>query len=232
MAQRESQLVAEGLAGPVPLVEDLPASLFSAARLDVLSGYNTWAADGGLNAECLDEGRPAGQPCIRRYRFFLEGSGVLIIEGVIFSGHGRKLSPFGRKQPIILLIGRISIYIVSGRKPIFSVENLVDLTIEVENNYFIDDARPWLCTEFFGGQNKGLTFLRKLTRTLGMPAFIPRSSGTLMFDSFVSAAYLFIKSFSQDCGRQQIQQPNMEKAGRSVLRRIASTYFLPSRFSS
>ena len=39
MAQRESQLVAEGLAGPVPFVEDVPALFLPAVPLDVLSGY-------------------------------------------------------------------------------------------------------------------------------------------------------------------------------------------------
>jgi hypothetical protein len=57
----------------------------------VLSGYGARAADGGLNAECLDEGCPAGQPCIRRQRLLLEGSGVIILAGMIFSGHSRKL---------------------------------------------------------------------------------------------------------------------------------------------
>jgi hypothetical protein len=91
MAQREYQLVAEGLAGPVPLVEDVPAPLLPAARLDVLFGYGARAADRGLNAECLDEGRPARQLCIRRHRLLLEGFGVIIITRVILSGHGRKL---------------------------------------------------------------------------------------------------------------------------------------------
>jgi hypothetical protein len=51
MTQRESQLAAEGLAGPVPLVEDVPAHLLPTARLDVLFGYGARAADRGLNAE-------------------------------------------------------------------------------------------------------------------------------------------------------------------------------------
>jgi hypothetical protein len=91
MAQRESQLVAEGLAGPVPLVEDVPSLFLPAARLDVLSGYGAWAADGGLNAECLDQGRPASEPCIRRHRLLLEGSGVINSMGLISSSQGRKL---------------------------------------------------------------------------------------------------------------------------------------------
>src|ERR1017187_9034214 len=91
MAQREYQLVAEGLAGPVPLVEDVPAPLLPAARLDVLSRYGARAADRGLNAKCLGEARPARQPCVSWHRLLLEGSGVIIITGVILSGHGRKL---------------------------------------------------------------------------------------------------------------------------------------------
>jgi hypothetical protein len=90
MAQRESQLVAEGLAGPVPLVEDVPAPLLPAARLDVLSGYGARAADGRLNAECLDQGRPARQPCIRRHRLLLEGSGEIISDDLILGRHGRE----------------------------------------------------------------------------------------------------------------------------------------------
>ena len=91
MAQRESHLVAEGLAGPVSLVEDVPASLLPAARLDVLFGYDARSADGSLNSECLDKGRPARQPCSRRHRLLLKDSGEMIIIGLIFSGHGRKL---------------------------------------------------------------------------------------------------------------------------------------------
>jgi hypothetical protein len=91
MAQRESHLVAEGLAGPVSLVEDVPASLLAATRLDMVSGYDARSADGGLNSECLDKGRPARQPCIRRHRLLLKGSSEMIIIGLIFSGHGRKL---------------------------------------------------------------------------------------------------------------------------------------------
>src|ERR1035437_1893905 len=90
MAQRESQLVAEGLAGPVPLVEDVPAALLPAAILDVLSGYDARVADGSLNSECMGQGRPAGQPCIRWHRLLLEGSDVIIVTGMIFSGHGRE----------------------------------------------------------------------------------------------------------------------------------------------
>src|SRR5215813_3864129 len=56
VAQRESQLVAEGLSGPVPLVEDVPTPLLTSARLNVLSGYSAWAADGGMNTKSLDEG--------------------------------------------------------------------------------------------------------------------------------------------------------------------------------
>lgn len=91
MAQRESELVAEGLAGPVPLVEDAPPPLLSAARLDVLFGYGARAADRGLNTKCLNECCPARQPRALWHRLLLEGSGVIIITGVILSGHGRKL---------------------------------------------------------------------------------------------------------------------------------------------
>jgi hypothetical protein len=55
MAQRESQLVAEGLAGPVTLVEDIPALFLPATPLDVLFGYCTWTANWGLNAVFLDK---------------------------------------------------------------------------------------------------------------------------------------------------------------------------------
>lgn len=91
MAQCESELVAEGLAGPVPLVEDVPSPLLSAARLHVLFRYAARAADRGLNAKCLDEGRPARQPCGRWHRLLLEDSCAIIIAGVILSSHGRKL---------------------------------------------------------------------------------------------------------------------------------------------
>ena len=105
MAQRESQLVAEGLAGPVPLVEDVPASLLPTARLDVLFGYGARAADGGLNAKCLDKGRPAHQPCIHGHRLLLKGSGGVIIDywdyWVDFQGPRSKTPLFGRKLPII-----------------------------------------------------------------------------------------------------------------------------------
>jgi hypothetical protein len=91
MAQSESHLVAEELAGPVSLVEDVPASLLPVARLDVLSGYDARSADGGLNSECLDKRRPARQPCTRWHCLLLKGSSEMIIIGLIFNGHGREL---------------------------------------------------------------------------------------------------------------------------------------------
>jgi len=109
VAQRESQLVAEGLAGPVPLVEDVPTHLLTSARLNVLFGYSAWEADGGMNTESLDEGRPSGQPCIRWYRLLLERPSEIISTGMIFSGH--------------------------GRKPLFSVERNRHLRFLVENQY-------------------------------------------------------------------------------------------------
>src|ERR1035441_4740468 len=52
----------------------------------------------------------------------------------------------GRKQPIISLPGRKSLYMASGRKPIFSVDNSLDFTIKVENHYLLAISGLASCT--------------------------------------------------------------------------------------
>ena len=129
MAQRESQLVAEGLAGPVSLVEDVPAPLLPAARLDVLSGYDARSADGGLNSECSGRGPPS-PPALyppapsSPERFWRDH-----YCWVDFQRPRSKTPLFGRKKPIISFLGRKLIYTTLGRKPIFSVENELDFAL-------------------------------------------------------------------------------------------------------
>jgi hypothetical protein len=57
--------------------------------------------------------------------------------GVDFQRPQSKITPFGRKQPTICVIGRKQLYIAFGRKPIFSVEKSIDFAITVENRYSV-----------------------------------------------------------------------------------------------
>jgi hypothetical protein len=105
--QREAQLVAEGFAGPVPLIEDGPAPVLPAARLDMLAGDGARLADGRADAEAMNKESPAREPCVRRNCLLLKGSHAIIIKGLRFCGHGIKGLMFcghGRKLPFVVEI--------------------------------------------------------------------------------------------------------------------------------
>jgi hypothetical protein len=104
MTQREAEVIAEAVAPPVPLVVDRPLALLPGARLDVLIGDNTRAADRRLNAEAMNEPCPAGKPCLGGHGLLLKGSDTIVVirMGSVGSHHGRK-SIFGSKIDLNLL---------------------------------------------------------------------------------------------------------------------------------
>src|ERR1051326_2531919 len=86
----------------------------------MLAGDGARPADGRADAEAMNKESPAREPCVRRNRLLLKGSHAIIIKGLRFCGHGRKL-----------------LFMVEITLPLAAmVENQYITTTRVENEYY------------------------------------------------------------------------------------------------
>ena len=100
MAKGEGQVIGEGVAGPVPFVENGPGLFSSVAAANMLFGDGSWPPHRRRNGQGVHERRPAGQPAAG-------GDGVVLEDryGSRFKAHlskTRYASTLGENHPFLI----------------------------------------------------------------------------------------------------------------------------------